>query len=162
MSKFDEMKAAAIAARKDWSGHKDRCLNYFVEIIQGFILHCSIPPENISFLRWNDQTKHYEPCDDNKHYTLPGAVVFDEKEELWRLGIHITFTQVDFVGLGLALTESASNKLLLRMPGEKTVKEIDFLDSNQKNKLFNDLIDEIISAYKTPKPENGRTIGFVS
>jgi hypothetical protein len=92
-SKYEEMCAAAESARKEWAGQSERCLGYMSTILSGFLDYCGILPDQISLLRWNEVTgpgQAYLEKREGGAYLLSDAIVFDEKDGYWHLGLAIT------------------------------------------------------------------------
>jgi hypothetical protein len=87
MTKYEEMCDAAKTARDEFFAYRKRIWGYFGSVINGLQTHCGVPPQQITYLKWNGhqgEARRYEPPSDSPtdHYTLPGAIEYDEVEAL--------------------------------------------------------------------------------
>jgi hypothetical protein len=160
MSKFDEMRSAALAANRDWRAYEERCGRFMCTLVNGFIEYCGIPASNITFLRWDDGEQRYSESDDDMKYTFSGALRFDEKDRCWRFGISIILTQGHLVAFGVTLTESEDGKFMIKAAGDKSSREIEINDSTRCYELYDEIISKIIASYQTRNPGLERIIGF--
>jgi hypothetical protein len=95
-SKYEEMCAAAEMARKEWADQSERCSGYMKFIVNGFLQYCGISPDRITLLRRNGASGPDEAYLEKKeggHYLLTEAIVFDEKDGYWHMGLAITVSQ---------------------------------------------------------------------
>jgi hypothetical protein len=93
MSKYEEMAGAAAAAQTDWNQHRDRCLGYLKFLANGLITYAEIPPDQVTFLRWNGETgddRKYSEAAEDDPYELMDAIALDEGDGYWHLGLRIS------------------------------------------------------------------------
>jgi hypothetical protein len=84
MSKFDEMCAAYAASRKDWATYRDRCVQHYFKLVNGFMQYCGIATKNLEIVPVNEEPKS------GTMYSVPGEIHFDKESRFWHLAFVIT------------------------------------------------------------------------
>jgi len=108
-------------------------------LVPGFVEYCKIPLDRVTLLRKEDDTGadgQYRESPDGKRYTLPGAIVYDEADDLWQLGVAISVSPVGtfpdrYFSFTVAVTESSGKAMVMTGLDEKQQA----LDFNQPGEL---------------------------
>lgn len=101
MTKFDEMCDAAAAGIKARHDYRERCWKNLALLFNGFLSYAQIPPENVTFLRWNGlvgEGAAYERAGEGRLFTITGAAVQDA-DGFWNVGIRIDLSPGAFIFL---------------------------------------------------------------
>ena len=150
-TKYEEMRQAAINASQNWEAYRQRCVNYMGMFLDGFLRHCGIPENQITYLRWNGAT------DERRTYTLQGAMVFDESNGYWHLGISLDLTSMRFVMFLLCVTEE-NTKPVFRFGGKS--RSLDFNDPSQTYPMYEEIVETIKRSFCERRSSESRRIGF--
>jgi len=82
MSRYDEICAVASDAREQWIAKKDRCYQAINSLLFGLRDYCTIPDEQILYLRWNGyKDGAFSLPGDGSKYTLLGAIEYSEDDD---------------------------------------------------------------------------------
>jgi hypothetical protein len=171
MSQYDEICQASSNAVKTWNEYRQRSWGYLITIVRGLITHCGVPQEKITYLRSNElpgEERRYSPPEDGGHYTLPGAVTFDEEDNSWHLGVSITLSPAGtfperWVGVVLRVTEN-NGQAIVNLGKKGKPHTIDFNDPKQCADLCDEITDFMKAACDDPRKitEKSAVIGFVT
>jgi hypothetical protein len=95
MTRYEEMRKAAMDRQRAWIEMRDRCFGYLTRFANGLIQYIGVPNDRIELLKKADGEAQYLPAEEGKHYTLPGAIQFCEEDGYWHLGLAITLSAPD-------------------------------------------------------------------
>lgn len=168
MSKYDEMREAAAVRRKDWIACRDRNLRYLIALVNGFVEYCGIPSNQYTFLRWHraeGETPVYKEAQDNMEYSLPAAVVFDEEDGYWHLGMRVRLTPpgvfpTDWFFFAFCVTEEEGGPMVKVASFKPT--RVDFSDANWRSVLYDPLVEDVKRGPSDTKKGGLEGIGFTA
>lgn len=92
MTKYEEMRKAAMDRQRAWIEMRDRCFGYLSAFAVGLISYIGIPDDRFEWLKKAEEEVKYSPPENGNKYTLPGAVQFCEEDGYWHLGLAITLS----------------------------------------------------------------------
>lgn len=93
MTKYEEMRKAAVDRQRAWIEMRDRCFSYLGAFAGGLIRYIDVPTDRIEWLKKAEEEEaRYSPAEGGGHYTLPGAIQFCEEDGYWHLGLAITLS----------------------------------------------------------------------
>ena len=170
MSKYDEMARAAANARTDWNQHRDRCVGYLKFLVNGLMTYAEIPPDQVTFLRWNGETgddRKYSEAVEDDPYTLMDAIALDEADGYWHLGLRISLLHSGallprWVSFVLCAAEQ-DQKPMLKIGVDGKPIQIDLTDAAQCNAFYETIIEGIKQCFRPPAADSTseKTMGFV-
>jgi hypothetical protein len=169
MSKYEDMVGAAAAAQTNWSQHRDRCLGYVKFFVNGLMAYAEIPPDQITFLRWNGATgndRKYTEVEEGDKYTAMGATALDEADGYWHLGIRISLVHSAallprWVFFVLCAAEE-DKKPMVKIGVDGKPIQIDLNDPTQCNAFYDTIVEGIKQCFSDPTDSNAeKTMGFV-
>lgn len=161
MSKYDEMVEAARASRQNWVAKQQRAFQNIGEFVGSFAEYCSIPPDRIHFMPWDEQEQVFRRSGD-RIYGVASAHYFEEKDA-WGIGITIVFgssNQIlnERVSAGLYISEEA-DKVFVGFGGGKP-RQFDFDDEKRRSEFYEEVVEKIKQAFREPRSEISKQIGF--
>ena len=168
MSKFEEMCAALVIGRKNWSDYQNRCLARYSKLVEGFIAYCQIPTSQITLM---PVEKDGRPREESKTtiYSLPGAVKWDSDNRRWSLGVRLklyespnSFPQQPVL-LVWYLWEKGGKTFLQFDPGTEE-REIDVENAADRAAFYDLIVDRIKKYFSTSivdVQDVVKTVGFL-
>ena len=169
MSKYEEMARAAATAQTDWNQHRERCLGYLKLLVNGLMTYAEIPPDQVTFLRWNgataDERKYSEAVEDDP-YTLLDAIALDEADGYWHLGLRISLLHSGallprWVSFVLCAAEQ-DQKPMVKISVEGKPIQIDLNDAGQCNAFYETIVEGIKQCFRAAPADSSpqKTMGF--
>lgn len=165
MSNYVQMSEAAATARKSYLDYQTRVWGYFGAIMNGLIQCCGVPQEHIVHLKWNGLEGHGGRfTEDGGHYTLPGAITYDSRDNSFNLGVRIYLTPANhmprqFVSFGLWISEK-NGVPSIRVGRDEKPKLVNLKDELARNVFCEEMAQGIVEMFALPPKENQKTIGF--
>jgi hypothetical protein len=158
MTKYEEIKEAAVAGERLFREGQNRCLQYGALLWRNFAFCCGIPSDQIRMLRWNGWHAQpvFEDAETGYRFAPAGAMKFDEEGQSWRFGLEIELGAIGWVFCGFGVADS-DGKALVEVAGNKA-RLVDFSDENQRNGLYDYIVEVIKGCYREGKPR--QAIGF--
>jgi len=168
MSKYEEICKANATVRENWSQYRDRSWQRLWSIVNGLEAYCEIPPEMVTFLRWNEgagDARAYVEAENGMRYTLPGATVFDKDDGYWHLGLCITLSRPgaippQWVYFVLCVTE-LDGKPMVKVGVVGKPRQIDFDSPEQLNALYEYIFESVMKCFHDSNKDASKPIGFV-
>src|SRR5260370_28179076 len=158
MTKYEEIKEAAVAVERLFRERQNRCLQYGALLWRNFAFYCGIPSDQIKMLRWNGWNAEpaFEDAETGYRFAPAGAMRFDHESQSWRFGLQIELGAIGWVFCGFGVADS-DGKALVEV-ALNTPRLVDFNDENQRGELYGYIVEVIKEAYREGKPR--QTIGF--
>ena len=158
MSKYDEIKEAAVAGERLFRERHQRCLQYGTLLKHNFATYCGVPQGQLRMLRWNGwQTNPvFEDAEPGYQFEAAGAMKFDEDSQSWRFGLEIKLGVLGWVFCGFGVADS-NGKALVEVARTKP-RLVDFSDQNDREQLYDYIVDVIKQCYRDGTPR--AAIGF--
>jgi hypothetical protein len=158
MTKYEEIKAAAVAGERLFRERQNRCQQYGVLLWRNFASYCGIPSEQIRIWRWNGWNAQpvFEDAKAGYIFTPAGAMKFDEESQSWRFGLEIELGATGWVFCGFGVADS-DGKALVEVALNKP-RVVDFNDEIQRNGLYDYIVEVIKECYRAGAPR--QAIGF--
>jgi hypothetical protein len=166
MGKYDEMKAVAIQAQKNWRDRNERARQFILTLVTGWKDYCNIPADQIEYLR-SDRTaeneRRFKRARDGGKYDPLQAIAYDEEEDEWDVGLFIAFSRIGVspelnVRFGIFVTER-QGKFHVRI-GSGESRTIDLNIQAQRLGFYENLLDDIKDAFKTDTKPKTKVLGF--
>lgn len=153
MSKFDEMCDAAIESRRMWSEFRNWAYRELVTLVNGFVAHCEIPSDNISFLPLDKEPE------ERKKYAIPGATHYD-KDGFWHLGLCLNLSRPkpgatvfqQLVLIEICVTRK-EGKMTVRLGREGRPRELDLTNQNQRKDFYDEIVGQVKHVYEAATAE---------
>jgi len=168
MTKYEEISAAAQQSRTDFFAYRDRSWRNLFALVRGFIDYCGIPDGQISYRRWNGlhgSERAYTRPEDGGQWTLPGAAEFDDDDNYWHLGVHVTLTKPGHIppnwfSFVLCISEVKGQLMVkIGLPGKP--QAIDVTSESELANFFNFVSNEALKLIKEPhRSKVEKKIGF--
>jgi hypothetical protein len=170
MTKFQEICEAAKTARSDHFALRDNSWRALNEFLMGYKAYCEIPDDRIKLLKWNgahgEESKYNREPEEGGIWSLMGATVFDEANELWVLGVVLTLTPngtfpENWVSFAVCTTEIDGNtQMKIGFPGPVFPWN---QDESSRHKFYDYINVELLK--NLPKPRLGagaatKSLGF--
>jgi hypothetical protein len=159
MTKYEEMREAAVTEVRKFHERQRRCLKCGIDLVNGFISYCGIPNEQLKLMRWNGPTHStpFEEAEPGKKFTMAGAMQISEEDQYWRFGVHLVlnWSQSIYFALGVA---DRDGKTMVRL-GDDKPQPIDFSDQNQCKAFYDVIVEMVKDCYRDGKPSR-KAIGF--
>jgi hypothetical protein len=167
VSKYEEIRDVAAAARKSWISQRDRCWSYMGNLVNGFVKYCGVPFGQITYLRSNEasgELRAYREPEDGGRYTLLRAIVFDDEDGYYHLGLCVTLTPPNvfppqWVSFALCVTEK-DGKPTVKIGFVGEPRQIDLNDASQCGAFYEGIVESLKQCFRDPKKSNSKTIGF--
>jgi hypothetical protein len=158
MTKYEEIKEAAVAGERLFRERQNRCLQYGVLLWRNFASYCGIPSDQIRMWRWNGSNAEpvFEDAEAGYLFAPAGAMKFDEESQSWRFGLQIRLGALGWVLCRFGVADS-DGKALVEVAGNKA-RVVDFSDENQRKGLYDYVVEVIKECYREGNPR--QTIGF--
>jgi hypothetical protein len=158
MTKYEEIKEAALAGERLFGKRQSSCLQYGALLWRNFAFYCGIPSDQIRMWRWNGSNADpvFEDAEGGYRFAPAGAMKFDEESQSWRFGLQIKLGVLGWVLCRFGVADS-DGKALVEVAGNKA-RLVDFNDENQRNGLYDYIVEVIKECYREGRPR--QAIGF--
>ena len=162
MSKYQEMCDAAAVALRTKNKSRPRCLENMAKLVNGFITYCEVPRGRVIFLRWNGAKgvaeSRYKATEGGQPFSLPHAMVLDEENGYWNLGVRIVFSS-GMVFFVLCVSEyEGKPRFKTTVVGKP--HQVDLDDPSQCNEFYDDIVESIKQSFRDPGRSSSTPIGF--
>lgn len=162
MSKYEEMRSAARAARAAFDEYRQRSVQALGTVVEGLEDYCEVPNERIVLLKWNgeyEELRGYVPAEAGRRFALPGAVEHDSADGYWYLGLQIWLNQTQWITFPIGVIEiDGQTKFKMASSDPKAFNPS---DPNQVEAVCIGIANEIIRVYREPRGEaRAKKIGF--
>ena len=149
----------AKSARKEWLAHCERCRQYMVTLVGGFVTYCQIPHTGVVYLCWDQETQSYTEQEEGEH-SFAGAMTFDDAGDC-RLGICLILTprgEQPWVSFGLLVSES-NGIMSLRLERDKAVR-LDLENRSQCDEFYQNIVEKVKRSFTESEGPDTEPIGF--
>jgi hypothetical protein len=169
MTKYEDMCTAAKTAKDEFFAYRQRCWNYFGSVVEGLQMHCGVPSETITYLKWNGQqgdARSYSPPSDSPtaRYTLPGAINYDEADGFWHLGLNINLSPNAYPvrHISFLLCANEQNGIpMMRMGLDEKPQMVPFEHVIARDMFCDRLMERLTQVFREPIKPATKKIGFL-
>lgn len=151
MTRYEELCSVAQEARNEWIVKRDRCFQAVFALLGGLMQYCSIPDEQLIYLRWDGFPDGvFTVPEDGSRYTLAGAIAYSEDDDEWNIGVCLYLSRPGVLPrlntrFGLFVAER-DGRLTVRVGPEKP-RTINLNVQTEREVFYNSLIDRMKAGF---------------
>lgn len=136
--------------------HRERCRQYMVSLVGGFLTYCQIPIPEVRYLRLDGETETFT----EGNYPFADAMTFDDAGDC-QLGMSIVLTTrgtEPWVSFGLFVSEK-DEKVSAKLGADEAVP-INLKNLSQCDEFYQSIVDRIKRSFTEPQKPGAEPIGF--